>query len=221
VPTFDEQAELSAVLDHLHGLRGHFEILIADGGSRDRTRAIAAEHPVGARVLTGGRGRAGQLNAAAAAALGELLLFLHADSRLPTRAYEALAAANRAPAIAGGNFTLRFDGDDRLSRVLTRAYALQRRRGYYYGDSSVWVRRAAFDALGGYRELPIMDDYDFVRRLERHGATVRLPGPALTSPRRWQRLGIARTLVSWWLIRGLFVAGVSADRLAGLYRRIR
>ncbi len=221
VPTFDEQAELPGVLDHLHGLPGRFEVLVADGGSCDDTVAIAAAHPVGARVLSEGDGRAGQLNAAAADARGELLLFLHADSRLPPRAWEALAAAYRDGSIAGGNFTLRFDGDDPLSRVLTRAYALQRRRGYYYGDSSVWVRREVFEALGGYRPLAIMDDYDFVRRLERHGPTARLPGPALTSPRRWRRIGVPRTLVSWWLIRGLFVAGVPADLLAGLYGRIR
>jgi GT2 family glycosyltransferase len=105
--------------------------------------------------------------------------------------------------------------------VLGRVYALQRRFGLYYGDSSVWARRAAFDRLGGFRELPIMDDYDFVRRLERSTPTACLPGPATTSARRWRRQGVARTVASWLVIRWLFLAGVPPDRLARLYRAVR
>lgn len=218
VPTFDEQAQLPALFDHLEALPGAWEVLLADGGSRDRTAAIAAQR--GARVVAVGGGRAGQLNAAARASAGDVLLFLHADSRLPTGAHEALVAAVERGA-GGGNFALRFDGGDRFARVLTAAYALQRRFGVYYGDSSIWVARPTFDRLGGYRELPIMDDYDFVRRLERSGPTACLPGPATTSDRRWRTMGIARTLATWWLIRLAFLAGVPPERLAGLYRRVR
>ena len=100
-----------------------------------------------------------------------LLCFLHADSRLPPDGIASLRAALRDPGLIGGNFDLRFDGTDRFSRLLTAWYAVQRRAGIYYGDSTVWVRAAAFNALGGHRELPIMDDYDFVRRMERHGRT--------------------------------------------------
>jgi len=221
VPTYDEEAQLPGTLDHLRALPGRFELLVADGGSGDRTLEIARDHPAAPRVVVDGENRAGQLNAAAAAARGELLLFLHADSRLPQTAYESLAAAHADREIVGGNFTLRFDGGDRFARLLTGVYALERRRGYYYGDSSVWVRRETFAALGGYRPLAIMDDYDFVRRIERHGPTARLPGPALTSPRRWRALGVTRTLLSWCAIRWLFLCGVSPDRLARLYRRMR
>jgi len=221
VPTYDEEAQLPGTLDHLRALPGRFELLVADGGSGDRTLEIARDHPAAPRVVVDGENRAGQLNAAAAAARGELLLFLHADSRLPRTAYESLAAALADREIVGGNFTLRFDGGDRFARLLTRVYAFQRRLGLYYGDSSVWVRRETFAALGGYRPLAIMDDHDFVRRLERHGPTARLPGPALTSPRRWRALGVTRTLLSWWAIRWLFLSGVSPDHLARLYRRMR
>ena len=93
--------------------------------------------------------------------------------------------------------------------MLGAVYRLQRRHGFYYGDSSIWVRREVFDALGGYREIPIMDDYDFVRRLERSGTTRCLPGPATTSARRWRSAGIARTVLAWFVIRWLFVAGVA------------
>ena len=217
VPALDEEAELPALFDHLDSAEGSWEVLVADGGSRDRTAEIARER--GAQVVSEGSHRAGQLNAAAARARGDLLVFLHADSRLPPGAHRSLSAVD--PWIGGGNFALRFDGGDRFARVLTGAYALQRRFGFYYGDSTIWLRPATFAALGGYRDLPIMDDYDLVRRLERGFETACLPGPALTSPRRWQAMGVPRTLVTWWAIRLLFVAGVPAERLARFYKRIR
>ena len=221
IPTLDEERELPALLDGLAALHGRWDIVIADGGSRDATVALARAHASKPRVLTTGGGRAAQLNAAARAASGDLLLFLHADSRLPRDAYASLAQAWRE-GIAGGNFALRFDGDRTFERVLGAVYRLQRGHGYYYGDSSVWVRRARFDELGGFREIPIMDDYDFVRRLERGpGRTRCLPGPATTSARRWRAIGIPRTVLAWFVIRWLYVAGVSPARLVRLYRVVR
>ena len=190
---------------------------MADGGSADGTRERARAHVSAPSVLSVPGGRAAQLNAAAARASGDLLVFLHADSRLPLDAH-ALLARTRA---AAGNFALRFDGEDRFSRVLGAVYALQRRFGLYYGDSTVWCARELFAALGGYRELPVMDDYDFVRRLERATCTACLPGPAITSSRRWLALGVPRTLFAWVVIRWLYLAGVPPARLAGLYRRVR
>jgi rSAM/selenodomain-associated transferase 2 len=221
VPALDEASTLPALLDHLAELPGCWEFVVADGGSRDGTPELAAAHPLAPRVAGPVRGRADQCNAAAAAATGEVLLFLHADSRLPPGAHAALAAALRDPAVAGGNFALRFDGEDRFSRLLTAWYAVQRRAGIYYGDSTIWLRASAFTALGGYRPLPIMDDYDLVRRLERRYRTACLPGPATTSPRRWKALGVPRTVLSWVVIRWLFLAGVPPARLARLYRRVR
>ena len=198
VPALDEALELPRVLDHVRSLPGEWETLVAEGV-----------------------GRAARCNEAARGARGELLVFLHADSRLPAGAYASIASAAAEPGVVGGNFALRFDGDDRFSKILTAVYALQRRVGFYYGDSSVWVRRSTFEALRGYRELAIMDDYDFVRRMEAAGETVCLPGPATTSDRRWRDMGVGRTLLAWWAIRWLYLAGVSPDRLARLYRRIR
>jgi rSAM/selenodomain-associated transferase 2 len=221
VPVLDEARELPAALDALAVLPGEWEVVVVDGGSGDDTVAIARAHPRADRVLSQpGGGRARQLNAGAAAAGGDPLVFLHADSRLPPGAYAALTTC-RAD---GGNFTLRFGGTgrpDRFARTLARFYAIQRRHGYYYGDSTLWCRRALFAGLGGFAELPIMDDYDFVRRMERATQTACLPGPATTSDRRWRTQGIARTALSWWVIRWLFVAGIAPDRLARLYRRVR
>ena len=222
VPTLDEERALPALLDDLAALHGRWEIVIADGGSRDATVALARAHPSKPGVLTASGGRAAQLNAAARAARGDVLLFLHADSRLPLDAYASLAQAWRTDDVTGGNFALRFDGDGIFERVLAAVYRLQRGHGFYYGDSSVWVRRERFDELGGYREIPIMDDYDFVRRLERGpGRTRCLPGPATTSARRWRAIGVPRTVLAWFVIRWLYVAGVSPARLARLYRIVR
>lgn len=223
VPVLDEEAELPRALDALAALPGAWEVVVVDGGSSDATPSIALAHPRADRVVTVAAGaRASQLNAGAQAATGDPLVFLHADSRLPLDAHATLSATT-AP---GGNFALRFGGGrgaapDRFARALTRFYALQRRHGFYYGDSTLWCRRTLFDDLGGFRDLPIMDDYDFVRRMERSVRTQCLPGPATTSDRRWRQQGVARTVVSWWVIRWLFVAGVAPDRLARLYRRVR
>ncbi len=218
VPVLDEARAVGGLLDHLDGLAGDWEVILADGGSGDDTVVRAAAR---ARVIAAPRGRAAQMNAAAAVAGGEVLVFLHADSRLPPGAHATIARALEDPSTVGGNFALRFDGDDRFARVLGAWYGLQRRLGVYYGDSTIWVRRTAFDALGGFRSLAIMEDYDFARRLERHGRTACLPGPALTSGRRWRRLGVLRTVATWVLIRWAFLAGVPADRLARLYRVVR
>jgi rSAM/selenodomain-associated transferase 2 len=217
VPVLDEAAELPALLDHLRALEGPFEVIVADGGSRDGTAELAAAHPLAPIVVRGSRGRAVQMNAGAAAAAGELLVFLHADTRLPHGAHAALSGAGAD----GGNFAIRFDGGDRFSRALGRWYALQRRLGVYYGDSAIWMRRVVFDALGGFRPLPIMEDYELVRRLERGFHTACLPGPAVTSSRRWRALGVPRTVAAWVVVRWLFVAGVPPARLARLYRAAR
>lgn len=222
VPTFHEAGQITSALDHLAGLPGSWEVIVSDGGSGDGTPQLAAAHPSAPLVLLAGRGRAAQCNDALARASGDVVLILHADSRLPSDAHEGIAAALAAdPACPGGNFALRFDGEDRFSRALTRFYAWQRRRGVYYGDSSVWLTRGTLVALGGLREIAIMDDYDLVRRLERLGPTACVPGPATTSARRWQRAGVARTWVSWGLIRWLFLAGAPPERLARLYGAVR
>ncbi len=221
VPFLDEAATLPGLLRHLETLPGSPEVIAVDGGSVDRGPEIVAAHPSAPRLLAAGRGRARQMNEGARVAGGGVLLFLHADTRLPPGAVAGIRAALGDRDVVGGNFALRFDGGDRFSRLLGAWYAVQRRLGVYYGDSAIWLRTDVFERLGGYRELPIMEDYDLVRRLRRAGRTVCLPGPAVTSARRWQRRGIVRTVAAWALIRWLYLVGVSPDRLARLYPRIR
>lgn len=219
IPTLDEAAALPGLLDHLAGLDGRFEAIVVDGGSWDGTPDIADAHPSQPTVIRNvAGGRAAQMNAGAEAATGDPIVFLHADTRLPENAHTTLTTTTAD----GGNFELRFDGDDRFSRVLTAWYRAQRRLGVYYGDSAIWLSKSAFDALGGFKPLPIMEDYDLARRLERTCLrSACLPGPATTSARRWRNQGIPRTVLSWVAIRWLFLAGMSPHRLARLYRKAR
>ena len=224
VPTWQEATGIGATLDHLAELEGRWEVVVADGGSPDGTAGLAAAHPSRPRVrVRESGGRAAQCNDGLEVTRGDVVVLLHADSRLPADAYAQIAGALASdPECPGGNFAVRFDGADRYSAFLTRFSAWQRRRGFYYGDSSVWLTRAALRRLGGLREIEIMDDYDLVRRLERlPGRTVCLPGPALTSSRRWRQAGLPRTLFAWAAIRWLYVAGVAPERLARLYRTVR
>jgi rSAM/selenodomain-associated transferase 2 len=221
IPVLDEASALPGLLDELCGLEGQFELIVADGGSSDGTPTLAADHRSRPRVVRTERGRSHQMNAGARAATGDVLMFLHADTRLPAEAHARITSALADPAVLGGNFALRFDGGDRFSHILGAWYAFQRRTGIYYGDSAIWLRASAFEQLGGFRELPIMEDYDLVRRLERAGRTACLPGPAVTSARRWQHQSLPRTIASWVLIRWLYLAGVPAARLARLYPHIR
>jgi rSAM/selenodomain-associated transferase 2 len=221
VPVLDEARALPGLLDHLAALPGRWEVVVSDGGSGDGSAELARRHPLRPQVVAGPRGRARQLNAGAAAAGGDVLVFLHADSRLPADAYRSLAGALRDPSRPGGNFAVRFDGADRFSRGLTRWYAVQRRLGVYYGDSALWLRRGEWEALGGFAELAIMEDLELVRRLERRGRTASLPGPVLSSPRRWRALGWWRTGLAWTVIRWAWLAGVPAERLARLYPAVR
>jgi len=224
VPVLDESVMLSAALDRLALCEESVEIIVVDGGSTDGTVSIATRHPARPRVLTAPplpTGRAAQLNVAARQASASVLLFLHVDTTLPMSTWRSIAGAIEDPGVVGGNFRLEFDGDDRFARLLGGLYAALRRVGVYYGDSAVFVRADVFRALGGFRPLPVMDDYDFARRLERRGRTVCLPGPALTSGRRWKRFGIGRTLASWIAIQTLYMAGFPPNRLARLYRPAR
>ncbi|HVC86496.1 MAG TPA: TIGR04283 family arsenosugar biosynthesis glycosyltransferase [Gaiellaceae bacterium] len=221
VPVLDEALAITGLLDHLADLPGSWDVLVVDAGSRDDTVTLAARHPSRPRVIQAGRGRALQMNAGAEAARSGVLLFLHADTRLPQGAHDSITSALADPEVLGGNFALHFDGGDRFSRILGTWYSLQRRAGVYYGDSAIWIREPAFRELGGFLPLPIMEDYDLVRRLERAGRTRCLAGPAITSARRWKQFGLIRTVASWVAIRWLYLAGVSPARLARLYPHAR
>lgn len=217
VPTLNEAANLRTLMKAVGCEDTDHEIIIADGHSADATVAVALDG--GARVVQVAGGRGPQIAAGAEASKGEILLFLHADSIFPrgglARIRETLDAA---PALVGGNFRVIFGGEDGFSRWLTDAYAWIRRHGYYYGDSGVFVRADTYRALGGMRALAVMEDYDFVRRLEKFGPTCCIDAPPLiTSSRRFAGRRPLAIVWGWIKIHVLFHLGVSPSRLAVSY----
>lgn len=215
IPTLNEAPRLPRLLAQLARETTAHEVIVVDGGSTDETPSLAAT--AGARVLrvAGGRGR--QLAAGADVAAGDVLLLLHADCAFPADGLRQVREALAAPAVVGGNFRLLFDGDDKFSRWLNGFYTAIRRCGFYYGDSGVFVRRAVYDAVGGIRPIALMEDYDFVRRLEKAGPTACLSQPLVTSARRFVGRPPAAIVLGWLAIHALFHLGVSPAWLAKLY----
>jgi rSAM/selenodomain-associated transferase 2 len=221
IPALDEARRLEPLLAALAREPVAHEVIVADGGSEDDTRSVAES--AGATVVVTPPGRGRQLREGAKRARGDALLFLHADSGFPEG---GLVAVERAledqPQCPGGNFRLLFDGDDEFSRWLEGFYAFIRARGFYYGDSALFVRRRVYDALGGIRPLALMEDYDFVRRLEEAGETCSIAEPPLiTSSRRFRGRRPAAIVAGWLVIHLLFHLGVDAEMLARLYDSTR
>lgn len=219
IPTLNEAAHLPRTLASL-GRSPALETIVIDGGSADGTLAVARAHGVD-HAITAPRGRAAQLNAGAALATGDVLLFLHADTALDAGALDQLRTAMAEPRTVGGAFRMRIDSHRLALRIVA---AVTNLRAHWlklpYGDQGIFVRRPLFEALGGYRDLPIMEDYDLVRRLCRRGRLVILPAAATTSARRWQAHGVARTTLTHWSAMTLYRLGVPAAQVRRFYDRM-
>lgn len=218
IPTLNEAATISATVAALRQLDGAAEIIVSDGGSTDGT--VEKARACGLRTISAPRGRGPQMNAAARIAGGDVLLFLHADTRLPAGALQLIIEVMKDCDVCGGNFSLIFDGRDRGSRLLTRLYPLLRLGGMCYGDSGFFVRRAAFEAVGGFRNFPIFEDCDLYKRLRRLGRFVHLEQQAVTSSRRFEGRFL-RTFALWSALQVLYWLGVNPHRLNRLYRPAR
>lgn len=217
VPVLDEAAGITATLQALAPLRaaGH-ELIVVDGGSRDDTAARAA--PWADRVLQAPRGRARQMNAGAAVAGGEVLLFLHADTKLPPQADEAVARA-LGRAHCWGRFDVRISGRSLWFGPIAALMNLRSRlTGIATGDQAIFVTRAQFQALGGFADQPLMEDIELSRRLRAVGPPACLSERALTSGRRWETHGVWRTIVLMWRLRWRYWRGESPETLARAYR---
>lgn len=219
VPALDEERAIVATLDRLRE-PGVLEVIVADGGSRDRTRALAA--PLADRVLRVARGRALQMNAAASVARGSVLLFLHADTLAPRGFASAIAVALEDPTIVGGRFDVALD-DPRLAfRVIATMINVRSRiTGLFTGDQGIFVRREVFERIGGFPEEPLMEDLALALALRREGRTAALGERVVTSARRWTKRGVARTVLRMWTLRTLFALGVSPRTLARWYEPVR
>ena len=221
IPTLNEARNLPRLLAELQRESAASEIIIVDGGSSDST--VAEARRLGARVVVSDPGRGVQLRRGAEAASGSVLLFLHADSGFPAGGLDRIAESLAASAeIVGGNFRLIFDGGSRFSRWLTRYYAWIRKRGLYYGDSAIFVRRDVYESLGGMRPIALMEDLNFVRSMERFGRTVCIENPPLvTSSRRFEGRSPIAIVLGWFTIHLLYRLGVSPERLAKIYNSSR
>jgi rSAM/selenodomain-associated transferase 2 len=196
------------------------EIIVVDGGSEDDTRAIAER--AGARVVASARGRARQLNAGAAATRGDVLLFLHADTRLPRGFDRAVAAALSDAQVAGGRFDIDLQPSTPLIWLTARLISARSRLSRIAtGDQALFVRRAVFEAIGGFPDQPIMEDLAFSIALKRRGGIACLRERVISSSRRWRKDGVVRTILLMWGLRFLYFCGVSPARLRSFYADTR
>ncbi len=226
IPLLNEAAGLPRFLAHLRtrveamaGSELGVDVLLVDGGSDDGTHQALRD--AGFACITAERGRGSQMNAGAAATRGDVILFLHADTRLPP---DALQQAGKAigRGCVGGFFRVRLDSRRPLLRLIghliTRRSSLT---GIATGDQAIFVARSAFESLGGYAPLPLFEDVELSRRLKRLGSVARIEATVTTSARRWEQRGPWRTILRMWLLRLMYLCGVEPARLARYHETAR
>lgn len=227
IPTYNEEARIEHAIASVLRCRDEteIEIIVADGGSTDGTVSLAGAY---VRVVCSETGRAHQLNAAVERARGDIFFFLHAHVTLPAGALEMIDRAINAEAKDGGGFSNIFSEHNRkikrLGRVLNLRFRDNDHSGntLFFGDNGIFVRREVFEALGGFKTMPIMEDYDFSTRMRERFEVVRISEPKLVvSPRRHVEAGFVRTRIQWILTRRLYELGVSPDHLARWYPKVR
>lgn len=217
LPVLNEAAGLPSLLAALAPLRAEgAELIFVDGGSNDGSPALIAD--AGLTCLASPRGRARQMNAGAQAAGGDVLLFLHADTRLPADALAAMRSAIAAGA-HWGRFDVRIEGRPLMLNVVAHLMNLRSRlTGIATGDQAIFVRRAEFHAAGGFADQPLMEDIELSCRLRVASRPACLRSRVITSGRRWEQRGVWRTIVLMWQLRWAYWRGVPAAQLAERYR---
>ena len=215
IPVLNEEKSIAETVAALMPLKPH-ELIIVDGGSSDRTYEICNRLDV--TVLSSPRGRGLQMNHGARQATGDVLLFLHADTRLPGSSIDDIRGALRNPQCVGGRFDVQLDGVHWMLGVISAMISMRSRMSRVAtGDQGIFVRRGIFAELGGYPDIPLMEDVAFSRTLKRRGAVACLHSRVITSARRWEKQGIWRTILRMWLLKLLYLVGVSPVRLKRYY----
>ena len=218
IPIYNESKTVDAMLDQLEDLPGDWEILFADGGSSDDTLAKIGDRYT---VLHAPKGRANQMNYAAAQASGDVVWFVHCDSQLPRDAHAQISNAVEKGA-KWGCFRIGFDCAGLFMSYNTLMSNLRARRGIPFGDQGIWVRRDVFDFVGGFPNLPIMEDYEFSRRMNAAGIPIcQLPGRIITSGRRYETRFPIITALRMVHLRHLYRSGVDIQEISRRYKDIR
>jgi rSAM/selenodomain-associated transferase 2 len=217
MPVLDEATGLGEALAALAPFRARgAEVIVVDGGSRDRSVDVA--RPLADQVLVAPRGRAAQMNAGAAAAQGAVLLFLHADTRLPPHADELILDGLRTPVWTWGRFDVRIEGRNPLLPVIATLMNWRSQlTGIATGDQAIFVTREAFAAAGGFPPIPLMEDVALSKRLKRISKPLCLTAPVVTSGRRWEERGVLRTMLLMWRLRLAYFFGAEPAALARRY----
>jgi rSAM/selenodomain-associated transferase 2 len=216
MPVLDEAAEIEGALAALAPFRQRgVEVIVADGGSRGGTADLA--RPLADCVITAPRGRASQMNTGAAVAHGDVFLFLHADTRLPQNADDLVLDGLDRSGKAWGRFDARIDGGGMLRVVSLAMNWRSRLTGIATGDQAMFVTRAAFEAIGGFPAIALMEDVALSARLKRISKPLALRARVTTSPRRWRKHGTLRTMLLMWQLRLRFFLGADPAKLARAY----
>jgi rSAM/selenodomain-associated transferase 2 len=220
VPMLNESGDIAGALNALRRGARDAEIVVVDGGSSDASVAIA--RPLCDFVFVAPRGRARQMNAGARASHGDVLAFVHADTTVPSTFASDILAALSDPAVVGGRFDVQLDSSALLFRIIGALISLRSRISRTgTGDQAIFVRRDAFDRLGGFPPLELCEDLEFTRRLKRAGRIACLHSRVTTSARRWNRDGVVRTVLRMWMIRAMYLIGVPPSRLKRMYADTR
>jgi rSAM/selenodomain-associated transferase 2 len=221
IPVLNEVSRINLLIDHLvsQDPQGRTEIIVVDGDARGGTiNAIENDRII---KLTAPKGRAVQMNVGAEHARGDILIFLHADSRLPPNALGKVANVLENGKYLAGAFDLAIDSDRLLLKYIgARARLRSRLNRIPYGDQAIFMRKAYFHEIGRFKEIPLMEDIDLMRRIKRRGDRIFiLPDRVKTSPRQWEKHGIVRTTLMNQVLVALYYLGVSPHRLARYYWR--
>ena len=215
IPTLNEAVSLKTTIDAVKALSANIEIIVVDGGSRDATISVAENS--GALVIGSERGRGTQMHAGATAAKGDVLWFLHADTSPSPETLAQIEETLTDSELVGGNFTIRFDGQTLAAKFMTWFYRHIAKIGLLYGDSGIFVRRDAYDGVGGFKPLPLFEDLELVGRLRKIGKLVTLKAEVVTSSRRFENRAFLPVFFRWIVFQCLYWIGVSPHTMARIY----
>ena len=216
IPTLNESKNIKATLASTK-VSKNVEVIVVDGGSQDNTVDIAES--LGVKVITGYQNRARQMNAGAMNATGDILLFLHADTLLPANFDAMIRTALQQPLTVAGAFALRINAPQANLRLVE--WGVKYRSKWLqmpYGDQAIFVTKEVFNSIGGFPELPIMEDFELIRYLKRLGKITFIPVPVITSPRRWLKKGILQTTLINQIVIIAYFIGVSPKKIRSWYR---